>query len=164
MFISKYENPKTQGWVYCSLNVSKSVCRCFVIKPLTKLWQYTCWVFEMLSYPRRIRGCRSLSSCGSCLSSQWKILKGLFSVWEGWTPGSGSLRRKRQRFNYCMVLTVQGQFAYLIGYDAIILSQSRHRLGFIYYDGFGRRCELRGLLAVTPRSTVIYRRGQEPWE
>lgn len=90
------------------------VCRCFVSKPLTELWQYTCWVSELVSYPRRIRGCWPPSSCGSCLSSQLKIWSGRFSVWEGWTLGSGALGRMRHRFNKNILLTIQGQFAYLI--------------------------------------------------
>lgn len=134
------------------------------------------WIFQLVSYLRRIRGCWALSSCESCLSSQWKIWKGLSSVWEGWTLGSetwqgGTAFSKPHFTRYpelVCVLELDRDYNVVscccfYKEKSIILSQRRHSLCFIYDDRFGGRGEFRWLLAVVPRSKTTQRGGQKPW-
>lgn len=123
----------------------------------------TCSVFTPVSYLRRTPECWAPSSCGSCLSSRWKIWGGLSSVWEGWTLGSGTLQGRK--YMYHTLWTVRAQIrVWGRSWWQVVLSQRRRSLCLLYDDGLGRRGKFGGLPAATPRGMTTERRGQEPWK
>lgn len=140
---------------------SYNVCKGAVFSWLWDILQWEYRKFEGFFYLRRIQGCWALSSCESYLSSQWKTLKGLSSVWEGWTLGSETFRMRDSDIKNTGHLNRTCSSGYQTG-NRILLPQRCCGPCFIYNNRFGWRDEFWRLLGVTARRLTTLGRRQKP--